>query len=348
MNLPLAMPYPVAEALSVEEAPAGLQWSYEPKWDGFRCLAFRDGGEVALQSKGLKPLGRYFPDVVEELLALDAPRFVLDGELVIPIGRQLSFEALQLRLHPAASRVATLVRAHRAVYVLFDLLVDEEGVLLAHAPFAARRETLERFAARHLRGREALRLSPASASIEQARAWFRATGNALDGIVAKRLDLDYRSGTREGMVKVKNIRTADCVVGGFRYAARGHAVGSLLLGLYDRAGLLHHVGFTSAIDRAERGSLVKRLEALQRKGGAPAGFTGRSPGGPSRWAPERSGEYEPLPHELVVEVTYDHFTGGRFRHGAGFVRWRPDKPPGQCLLESVEPAETPGFMKLLA
>lgn len=335
MKLPLLPPFPVAEARSVETVPAGKEWVYEPKWDGFRCLAFRDGAEVYMQSKANKPLARYFPDIVAALAALAAKLFVVDGELLIPIDGELSFEELQLRLHPAASRVAKLAAEHPALYVIFDLLVDERGRSLVEQPQRARRAGLEEFARRYISNDGLLRLSPETRSQAEARGWLGKAGSGLDGVIAKRADLDYRSGTREGMVKVKNIRTADCVVGGFRYATGSRQIGSLLLGLYDRRGLLDHVGFTATIARSEQPALTARLERLAKKKASPIGFTGRSPGGPSRWSAERSGEYVALPHELVVEVTYDHFTGGRFRHGTRLVRWRPDKSPQQCRLEDV-------------
>jgi ATP-dependent DNA ligase len=332
LRLPIRPPYPVMDALLVEELPEGPDWEYEPKWDGFRCLAFRDGESVELQAKSGKSLTRYFPDIVSLLKSVAARRFVLDSELVIPVNDALSFEELQLRLHPAESRVRMLAGMHPATMIVFDLLVDENGNSLAEIPMKERRKHLELFHRRFAPGLDRLRLSPATTDVKQARAWFRRTGSALDGIVAKRRNLPYRSGDRTGMVKFKNIRSADCVVGGFRYLARKKLVGSLLLGLYGEDGLLHHVGYTSAFKDTEREALTKKLEALRQ----PPGFTGRSPGGPSRWASERSGEWEPVKPELVVEVVFDHFTGGRFRHGTKLMRWRPDKAPRQCRFEQVE------------
>lgn len=332
MNLPLAPPFPPMEALAAPELPRGEDWQYEPKWDGFRCLAFRDGEEVELQSKSGQPLARYFPDVVAALAALAPKRFVLDGELVIPVDGDLSFNDLQLRLHPAASRVRMLAAQHPAVLIAFDLLVDDHGRLLTGKPLAERRRHLEEFFARYGES-AALKLSPATADLNAARRWLRTMGGGLDGIIAKRLDAPYESGERSGaMQKIKDLRTADCVVGGFRYAARGKVVGSLLLGLYDGDGLLHHVGFTSAIAAAEKKALTAKLEALRK----PPGFTGNAPGGPSRWSTERTGEWEPLAPKLVVEVQYDHFTGGRFRHGTRLVRWRADKDPRSCTMDQVE------------
>lgn len=321
------------EALAATELPVGPEWQYEPKWDGFRCIASRDGAAVELQSKSGQPLGRYFPDIVEALSAVPAKRFVLDGELVIPVDGDLSFNELQLRLHPAASRVNMLAKARPALYVVFDLLTDERGHSLVDLPLRERRRRLEAFAGKRFGETDRVRLSPATSDLADARRWLRTMGGGLDGIIAKNLDARYESGERTGsMQKIKDLRTADCVVGGFRYASKARVVGSLLLGLYGDDGLLHHVGFTSSIPAAERGKLTKKLESLRR----PPGFTGRSPGGPSRWSTERSGEFEPLAPELVVEVQYDHFTGGRFRHGTKLLRWRPDKSPRQCLLSQVE------------
>ena len=333
MSLPLRPPYAPMEARLVDEIPTGPGWQYEPKWDGFRCLAFRDGDRVELQSKSGQPLARYFPEVVEHLRSLPARSFVLDGEIVVPVDGRLSFDDLLQRIHPAASRIARLSRERPAVLIVFDLLVDADGTSLVGQPLRDRRRMLETFAARTLAGRDDVRLSPATEDAGQARAWLDMAGGTLDGIVAKRLDLPYQTGERTGMQKVKRRRTVDCVVGGFRYASGARVVGSLLLGLYDADGLLHHVGFTSGFAAAERKALLARLMPLRR----PPGFTGRAPGGPSRWSTERSGEWEPLEPRLVVEVSYDHFTGDRFRHATRFLRWRPDKAPRQCTLEQVTP-----------
>ena len=331
MKLPLKPPFPPMEAKSVDTIPSGDDWQYEPKWDGFRCLAFRDGAEIFLQSKAGQPLARYFPDIVDALLRLPAKKFVIDGELVIEVDGRLSFDELQLRLHPAASRVKKLAAAHPATFILFDLLVDQTGMSLINKPLSDRRRSLEKFAKQNLDRNHAVRMSPATTSLAQANRWFAKAGGNLDGIIAKRLDASYASGERTAMVKVKNIRTADCVVGGFRYASGAKVIGSLLLGLYDEAGLLHHVGFTSAFKTSDRRALTKKFEALRK----PPGFTGNAPGGPSRWSTERTGEWEPVEPKIVVEVTYDHFTGGRFRHGTKIVRWRPDKAPRQCTLDQV-------------
>jgi ATP-dependent DNA ligase len=331
MTLPIPLDYAPMEAKSVAALPEGDAWQYEPKWDGFRCLAFKDDTDVHLRSKSGQPFERYFPEIVAAVAELPVTRCVLDGELVIPEGDTLSFDQLLMRIHPAESRVRKLAHEHPARFVVFDLLVDANGRSLTDLPLAKRRDALERFAARAFAKAPAFRLSPATRSRKDADRWLAASGDGLDGIVAKRVDTAYRSGERTGMQKYKRIRTADCVVGGFRYGAKSRDVGSLLLGLYDDEGLLHHVGFTSNIPREQRETLTAKLEKLVK---AP-GFTGRAPGGPSRWSTERSGEWEPLEPRLVVEVRYDHVSGGRFRHGTSFARWRPDKSPRQCTFEQI-------------
>ena len=325
------VPFPPMEAELVRELPAGDGWQYEPKWDGFRCLVFRDGDEVVLQSKAGKPLTRYFPDVVESVKSVRAKRFVLDGEIVVPVKRALSFDDLLQRIHPAESRVRALSESTPALLLAFDLLVTDRGTPIVEEPLAERRVRLERFAKRFVEDRGGVRLSPATQSLAVARRWFRSAGGGLDGILAKRIDAEYRAGQRDAMIKVKHVRSADCVVGGFRYASKGRAVGSLLLGLYDDDGLLHHVGFTSSFTTEQRKSLLPKLEKLVR----PPGFTGQAPGGPSRWSTERSAAWQPLAPKLVVEVQYDHVSGVRFRHGTRFMRWRPDKAPRQCTLDQI-------------
>jgi ATP-dependent DNA ligase len=337
----LSWPHPVMEARAVGAIPLGPHWWYEPKWDGFRCLAFRDERGVELQSKAGTSLTRYFPEIVGALEALGARRFVLDGELIVPAGDSLSFDDLLKRIHPAPSRVRKLAAETPARYVVFDLLVDERGIAWTGRTLAARRERLERFAARHLAGREAFVLSPGTADPTVARTWMASRGGMLDGVIAKRTDRAYGSGTRDAMEKVKDRRTADCVVGGFRYAEKEKVVGSLLLGLYDDAGKLHHVGFTSSLTRADRVALTPALEKLVR----PPGFTGKAPGGPSRWSRGRSSEWQPLAPRKVVEVEYDHFSGGRFRHGTKFLRWRPDKAARQCTLDQL--GRPPGSLAAL-
>ncbi len=319
-------------ALLVGEIPTGPEWRYEPKWDGFRCLAYRDGDRIELQSKSGQPLARYFPEVVANVRALAPKRFVLDGEVVVPVDGELSFDDLLQRIHPAETRVRKLSEEFPALYLVFDLLVDEKGRSVVSRPWEERRRALEEFAARHFSPKGGIRLSPATEDLRAARRWLRSSGGAIDGIVAKRKDVEYRSGDRTGMQKVKFLRTADCVVGGFRYASKGEVVGSLLLGLYRDSGELDHVGFCSSLKASERKALTPKLEALRK----PPGFTGRAPGGPSRWSTERTGDWEPLATKLVVEVQYDHFSQGRFRHGTKFLRWRPDKAPKECTLDQVE------------
>lgn len=341
MSLPLTRSYAPMEALLVDELPTGPEWQYEPKWDGFRCVAFRDGERVDLMSKAGKPLARYFPDIVAAVGSLGAERFVVDGEIVVPIEETLSFDELLLRIHPARSRVEKLAREHPAAFVAFDLLVNAKGQSLTDRPFSERREALEKWYAASVPDGAPIWLSPQAHSMTTVKRWFRSVGGGLDGVVAKRLDLPYQPGER-AMRKMKQMRTADCVVGGFRYASKAKIIGSLLLGLYDGGGLLHHVGFCSNIKAAERAKLTPKLEKLIRK----PGFTGQAPGGPSRWSTSRSAEWQPLAPKLVVEVQFDHFSGGRFRHGTSFLRWRPDKDPSQCTLQQVE-QEGRSALKLL-
>jgi ATP-dependent DNA ligase len=320
------------DALSVDHIPNGPQWQYEPKWDGFRCLAFRDGRTVELQSKSGRPITRYFPELVETALALKARKFVLDGEIVVPAENGFSFDALLQRIHPAPSRVRRLATETPARLILFDLLVDAEGRAWIDRPQADRRAALEGFFGRYCGGSKQLELSPATTHRRTAESWLEHTGLALDGVIAKRRDLAYRAGERDGMQKIKNFRSADCVVGGFRYNEGKPVVGSLLLGLYDEEGLLHHVGFTSTLKQEDKPELTRKLRKLV----APPGFTGNAPGGPSRWSTKRSGEWQPLKPKLVVEVCYDHFSAGRFRHGTRLLRWRPDKSPRQCTFDQIK------------
>ena len=320
------------EALSVDDIPTGEEWQYEPKWDGFRCLVFRDRDKVELQSKSGQSLTRYFPELVEAVRTVKATTFVLDGEIVVPTDGTFSFDALLQRIHPAQSRVQKLAAETPALLIAFDLLAGADDKPLIERPLQERRPELEAFAHKWLRGVERIWMSPATTKLSEAKGWLKRVGATLDGIVAKRRDLEYRSGDRTGMQKIKNYRSADCVIGGFRYNEGKPVVGSLLLGLYDGKGLLHHVGFTSTIKREDKPALTKKLEPLI----APPGFTGNAPGGPSRWSTKRSSEWQPLKPKLVVEVCYDHFTGERFRHGTRLMRWRPDKSPKQCTLEQVK------------
>lgn len=344
MSLPIHPPFYPMEALSALKLPEGSHWQYEPKWDGFRCLVFRDAKSVELQSKAGQPLARYFPELVEAVGAVKAPKFILDGEIVVASGGHLRFDDLLQRIHPAESRIRRLATETPATLLVFDLLADAGGHSLVDLPLAQRRRRLEEFAARYLEGNPKIQLSPYTEDLEVARRWLRTMGGDLDGIIAKRTDAAYEPGERSGAIqKIKDLRTADCVVGGFRYSSKARVVGSLLLGLYDEDGLLHHVGFTSSMAAAERKPLTRKLEALA---GTP-GFTGRAPGGPSRWSTERSTEWQPLAPRLVAEVQYDHFSGGRFRHGTKFLRWRPDKSPKQCTMAQVE-RESRSPLRLLA
>lgn len=331
MALPLRPPFSPMEALSVEQIPIGKHWQYEPKWDGFRCIVFRDGKKVELQSKSGRMMTRYFPELVAAIGALKPKQFVLDGEIVVPADGVFSFDALLQRIHPAASRVKRLSVETPALLIAFDLLVGADGRSLTDQTLDDRRPALESFFRRYCQGKRRIRLSPATTKLAEAKAWLGRSGKMLDGVIAKRRDLPYQSGERTGMQKIKNYRSADCVVGGFRYNEGKPVVGSLLLGLYDAGGLLHHVGFTSTIKNQDKPALTKKLKPLI----DPPGFTGNAPGGPSRWSTKRSSEWEPLRPKLVVEVCYDHFSGGRFRHGTRLLRWRPDKAPSQCTLAQV-------------
>jgi ATP-dependent DNA ligase len=331
MPLPLKKNYAPMEANPAAELPEGPEWQYEPKWDGFRCVAFRDGSHIDLESKSGKPLTRYFPELAETLSKASAAKFVLDGEIVIPIDGQLSFDDLLMRIHPAASRIKKLAGSTPSAYIVFDLLVNERGESLVAQPLKKRRAELERFIKKYFKGESTIHLSPVTNDLALARKWFH-MGVGLDGIVAKRNDLPYQTGERTGMQKIKKQRTADCVVGGFRYLEKKPLVGSLLLGLYNDKGLLDHVGFSSSISSEERPKLTKQLEKLIK----PPGFTGKAPGGQSRWSTKHSMEWQPLETKLVAEVQFDHFTGGRFRHGTKFLRWRPDKAPRDCTMKQVK------------
>jgi ATP-dependent DNA ligase len=335
------------EARSVDAIPRGPEWQYEPKWDGFRCLLSRKRGKVDLRSKSGEDLARYFPELVEAALELKATDFLLDGEIVVPHGKAFSFDDLLQRIHPAASRVTKLSLETPALLIAFDLLATAKNKDLSTQPLGKRRPVLETFAKTQFKSNPAFRLSPVTVSFATAKKWLAQAGGGCDGVIAKRLDLPYQSGNRDGMQKIKNFRSADCLVGGFRYATHKlngeKVVGSLLLGLYDSDGLLHHVGFTSAIRRQDKPALTAKLEPLIAK----PGFTGNAPGGPSRWSTERSAQWCPLKPKLVVEVAYDHFSGERFRHGTSIRRWRPDKTPKQCRFDQLkQKAVDP--MKLLA
>jgi ATP-dependent DNA ligase len=334
VNLPVTPPIAPMEAKVVAALPNGEGWQFEPKWDGFRAIGFRDGADVYIGSRKELPFARYFPDVVDALRTLAEARVVLDGELVIftPDGRGILFDTLQMRLHPAASRVRKLAGETPASFIAFDLLALADRDLRAE-PLSERRRVLEDVMAD---ARPPLHLSPATGDRDVAAGWldeFLVAG--LDGVVAKRLDRPYRSGERE-MLKVKRIRTADCVVMGWRWAkgARGEAVGSLILGMYFPDGELHQVGFTSGFSAGERRAMVPLLE------GHRSGPTVEIPNTPeyrSRWNADKDLSFEPLRPELACEVAFDQVTAGRIRHGARFVRWRHDKPAEACLHEQLDP-----------
>lgn len=317
------------ETRQVAKIPHGADWTYEPKWDGFRCLAFRDGDDVELQSKSGETLTRYFPEIVDALKTAPAQRFVTDGELLIVTGETADFDALLQRIHPAESRVRKLARETPASYVIFDLLV-ENATPLYEQKLSARRKRLEAFAERNLSGENGtIRISPATGDAALAQRWLEGSLARLDGVIAKR-DVPYRFGSRDAVVKIKRSYTADCVVGGFRASGAG-AIASLLLGLYDDEGLLHHVGFVGSMSAAER----KRAADLLRPVVEPPGFTGAAPGGPSRWSRGERAEWFPVRPEIVVEVAFDHVTAHRFRHATRLLRWRPDKPPRECTMEQL-------------
>ena len=316
------------EAKSVPALPVGANWVYEPKWDGFRCLALKNGDDIVLQGKSGKPLGRYFPEIAKAIASIKMQRLALDGEIIIRIDGELSFDALQMRLHPADSRIAKLSSETPASFTAFDTLLGTDGKDISKAPFQKRRADLGKISVKFTD--ERVTLTKQTASLKTAQGWLETGFAGTDGVIAKRIDLDYRFGER-AMLKVKRIRTADCVVGGFRYAQGSELVGSLLLGLYNDKGLLDHVGFTSAFAKVDKEALTARLEKLI----GPPGFTGDAPGGPSRWATDRSADWQPLKPRLVVEVSFDHVTGGRFRHGTRLLRWRPDKQPKQCTFDQI-------------
>lgn len=315
------------EARSAQELPVEAGWWFEPKWDGFRCLAHRQGARVRLQSKAGKDLSRYFPDVVALFAGLSAEAFVLDGELLIAREGRFSFEALQDRLHPALSRINRLADEAPALYAAFDLLLAPWGEDLRRMAFQDRRVALQAFFDRE-QPPARLSLTSGTTDRQKAQAWLE--DGDLEGVMAKRRTDPYLEGER-AMIKVKRRRTADCVVGGFRFAQDRKVVGSLLLGLYDDQGLLNHVGFASGLSVVDKPALTRRLTSLI----SPPGFTGDAPGGPSRWANGRSSAWEPLRPELVVEVSYDHVSAGRFRHGTRLVRLRPDKAPSQCRFDQL-------------
>jgi ATP-dependent DNA ligase len=334
MDLPVVPPVKPMLAKLAHDLPAGEGWIFEPKWDGFRCIVFRDGDEVELGSRNERPMSRYFPEVVEAVKAALPEKCVFDGELVVAGPQGLDFDALQLRLHPAASRVTKLAAETPASLVLFDVLALGSRDLRTTA-FRERREVLCDVLAG---ARPPIHVTPATTDRDVARDWFRRfEGAGLDGVIAKKPDLPYCEDQRV-MAKVKHERTADCVVAGFRWHKSGPIVGSLVLGLYDEAGVFHHVGVTASFTMQRRRELVDELAPYRVDSGEV--FTGRTPGDVrSRWNATKDLSFEPLRPELVCEVAYDHLQGPyRFRHAATFRRWRPDRDPRSCTYEQLEVA----------
>ena len=349
MTLPFRHPIEPMLAKLADTIPVGDSWIYEPKWDGFRALIFKDGADLFIQSRDLKPLNRYFPELEEPLRAALPDRCVLDGEIVIATGGVLDFDALLLRIHPAASRVAMLAKEAPASFVAWDLLAlgDDD---LRKRPLEERRKLLEKVLGE---SRAPVHLTPITTDAAVAQDWFqRFEGAGLDGVIAKPKTLEYLPGKR-AMMKIKHARTADCVVAGFRWYkdARGELVGSMLLGLYDREGKLHSVGVASSFKREERAKLTQFFEPYRKDARETHPWKEwaqwqseqqRMPGATSRWNRGKDLSWEPLRIELVAEVAYDHMQGDRFRHATHFKRWRPDKPPADCRYDQLEvsaPAE---------
>jgi ATP-dependent DNA ligase len=315
--LPLKPPLKPQLARSAKELPSGDGWRYEPKWDGFRTIVFRDGSDVQLQSRNGRPMNRYFPDVVEQVLALPAERLVLDGEMIVVVDGIQEFDLLSQRIHPAASRVELLARETPAELVAFDLLAEGDESLL-ELPFEERRERLAGVVA------DPVQLTPVTADPESAEEWLAGTG---EGVIAKEATAPYRPGERKGMLKIKRVRTADAVVAAFRFGKEPETVGSLILGMYDGDGELHIVGHTSGFSAKQKRELLGLLEPHR---------TGeRGSGEPSRWKSEEELVWEGLRPELVCEVAFDHITGHRIRHGAKFLRWRTDKEPRECHISQL-------------
>jgi ATP-dependent DNA ligase len=336
-GLALHPPIEPMETRHAQRIPEGAGWTYEPKWDGFRCVAFRDGKSVELQSKSGETLTRYFPEIVAALLAASAQHFIVDGELMIVEGESADFDALLQRIHPAESRVRRLAAETPATYVLFDLLVEGRSKLFEHE-LHERRASLEEFVERNFAKNPAIALSPATTDVALAKRWLSGSLARLDGVIAKKNE-PYAFGSRDAAVKIKRSYTADCVIGGFRTASDG-SIASLLLGLYDEDALLHHVGFVGSMSAQER----KRAAELLKPIVEPPGFTGAAPGGPSRWRRAENAQWFPVKPEIVVEVSFDHVTARRFRHATRLLRWRADKAPRQCtmdqLLDPTEPSDS--------
>lgn len=348
MRLPATAPIEPMLAKRTDQLPAGPEWIYEPKWDGFRALVFRDGDELLIQSREKKSLNRYFPELIDPLLRQLPHKYVLDGEIVIVRGHVLDFDALQLRIHPAASRIKMLSRETPSSIVFFDLLAEDTRDWMGQ-PFKQRRARLEKLLSN---AKPPVHITPATDNPSRARDWFnRFEGAGLDGVMAKSKQSLYAPGKRT-MLKVKHARDCDCVVAGFRWYRKGPkpAIGSLLLGLYDAEGTLQHVGVCGSFSTAKRYELVAELEPLRKnalrnhpwahatKETEESEISHRRPGGPSRWSHGKDLSWEPLRPELVAEVAYEHLQSGRFRHMAQFRRWRPDKNPRDCTFEQLEVA----------
>jgi ATP-dependent DNA ligase len=317
MSLPLSPPVLPQLARSAADLPEGEGWRYEPKWDGFRTIVFRDGDDIRLQSRNGRPMNRYFPEVVEQVKSLKADRFVLDGELIVVVDGVQEFDLLSQRIHPAASRVEMLARETPAAFVAFDLLAEGDDVLM-ELPLAERRERLEPLISKPVQ------LTPVTANRKSARKWL---AGQSEGVVAKEADAAYRPGERTGMVKIKRVRSADCVVQAFRFGKEPNTVGSLILGLYDEDGELRVVGHTSSFRAKQKRELLELLE--------PYRTYEQGAGEPSRWKREEELVWEGLRPELVCEIEFDHITGNRIRHGAKFKRWREDKSPEECTLDQL-------------
>jgi ATP-dependent DNA ligase len=315
--LPLSPPVLPQLARSAKELPEGEDWCYEPKWDGFRTIVFRDGDDVRLQSRNGRPMNRYFPEVVEQVKKLKADRAVVDGEMIVVVDGVQEFDLLSQRIHPAKSRVEKLAKETPAEFVAFDLLAEDDEELL-DLPYSERRKRLKKLV------RKPIELTPLTEDRAEATKWLEGTG---EGVVAKQSGAPYKPGERTGMVKIKRVRTADAVVVAFRFGKEEGTVGSLILGMYDDGGDLHVVGHTSSFRRGQKRELLELLEPYR---------TGeRGSGEPSRWKSEEELVWEGLRPELVCEVNFDHITGQRIRHGAKFVRWRDDKDPEECLISQL-------------
>lgn len=337
MTLPLSPPIEPMLAKLKDDLPEGPGWIYEPKWDGFRALVWRDGDDVTITSRDKRPFERYFPELLEPLAASLPEQCIVDGEIIIVADGRLDFDGLLLRIHPAASRIKLLAAESPARYVAFDLLAlgDDD---LTREPFEKRRAALEaslkggRPTPRAIIPKERVAVTPETRDVKEAATWFDAFDKfGLDGVIAKTADVHYKPGER-AMVKVKRLRTVDCVVGGYRLSKDRTGIGSLLLGLYDDAGTLHYVGHTSSFRAPERRRLLEELKPLE---GHDSFGRGRTPGGPSRWTGARDVSWVPVKPVLVCEVSMDRMQGDRFRHAATFLRWRPEKPPEACKFDQV-------------